>query len=99
MPRDHVDDGRGHEEWRDLARIAPGIEESLTRRLDCPKPTDARSGHDSAAVTIEPFDIHARIAHCLHAGGDAVVDELIQAACLFDRHVMDRKSTRLNSSH
>src|ERR1019366_1291972 len=88
MPRDHVDDGRGHEEWRDLARIAAGIEESLTRRLDCPKAADARSGHDAAAVAIEPFEIHARIPHCLHAGGDAVVDELIQAACLFDRHVL-----------
>jgi hypothetical protein len=87
VPRDHVDDGRGHEERGDLAGIV-AFEEGVVHHLDGGQAADARAGDHAHAVEVGLLEVHARIGHGIHARGDAVVHELVHAPGFLRRQVL-----------
>jgi len=87
MSGDHVDDGRGYEERRDLAR-SHRLQVRLEILFDGPQSTDARAAHRSCACGIGLGEINAAVAYRLDPRGDAVVHELVHAARFLRRNVL-----------
>src|SRR5690606_16421252 len=86
VPGDHVDDGRGHEERGDPARVV-AVEKGFVHLLDGGQPADARAGDHTHAVEIDLAKFDARVVHGVHAGGDAIVHELVHAPGFLGREV------------
>src|ERR1700686_775918 len=79
VPGDHVDDGRGDEERRDLAR-AHRLQVLAVFGLDGPEATDAGAAHRAAACGIGLGEVDTGVADGLHSGRHAVLHEFVHAA-------------------
>src|SRR6185369_16206909 len=88
MPRDHVDDARGHEERRDAAWTR--LEHLRMVHLDRVNAAYSRADCDTVAMRGRLFDLDARVANSLHAGRDAVEHEWIALARFLRLHVSGR---------
>ncbi len=87
VPGDHVDNGGGHEERRDLARVHR-LQVLAVFDLDSPQTADAGAAHRAAARRVGLGEIDPRVGDRLHSGRDAVLHELVHAARFLGRDVL-----------
>ena len=84
LARQHVDDGAGHVERRDLAR--PALQELGRLLLDAEDAANARTDDRSDAVGIGLGDFQARIVQGHERGRQSVVDERLHLLRVLGRH-------------
>jgi hypothetical protein len=87
MPGDHVDDGRWHEERRNLARVVAGIEKGLVLFLDPLESADAGTHDDAGTIQIDLLEVEPGVGHGIGTRCDAVMHELIDAPGFLGRKI------------